>query len=85
MKSHKDLLKCISDFLVKYLPEETKAVLEYTKQKSRDLLIKLIPALRAFGFVDSIDKNYSVYWVIDLGNIQLVKEVLIARLKDICI
>jgi hypothetical protein len=84
VRSHKDLLKGISDFLVKYLPEETKAVLEYTKQKSRDLLIKLIPALRAFGFVDSIDKNYSVYWLIDLANISLVKEVLIARLKDLC-
>lgn len=85
MKSHKELLKCISDFLVKHLPEQTKAVLEYTKQKSRDMLIKLIPALRAFGFVDSIDKNYSVYWIIDLSNVLLVKEVLVSRLKELCI
>lgn len=85
MISHKQLLKSISTFLTNHLQEETIAVLEYTKLKSRDLLVKLIPALRCFGFVTAIEKNYSVFWTIDLSNIQLVKEVLTDRLKEIAI
>lgn len=85
MISHKELLKSISAFLANHLQKQTIAVLEYTKLKSRDLLIKLIPALRIFGFVDSVEKNYSVYWKIDLSNTKLVREVLTDRLKEIAV
>lgn len=85
MISHKELLKSISAFLTIHLQKETIAVLEYTKLKSRDLLIKLIPALRIFGFVTAIEKNYSVFWSIDLSNTNLIKEVLTDRLKEIAV
>lgn len=46
-------------------------------------MVKLISALRGFGFVTAIEKNYSVFWTIDLSNIQLVREVMTDRLKEI--
>lgn len=84
MISHKELLKRIAQFMKTYLPDPTVQVLKYAQLNSRDLLIKMIPALRAMGFVNAIEKNYSVYWTVDLSNVPLVMDILKQRMKDIC-
>lgn len=84
MIGHTELLKRIAQFMKKYLPEYTVQSLKFTKLNSRDLLIKMIPALRAMNFVVAIEKNYSIYWTIDLSNVEVVKYLLTKRLTYIC-
>lgn len=84
MIGHNELLKKLALFMKMYLPDQTVQVLKFAQLNSRDLLIKMIKPLRAMGFVTSIEKNYSIYWTVDLSNTQLVKSIMVDRLKEIC-